>query len=120
MSIDNIIKQIEAVNLEMTSIPEDKDLKAKKYNKLFDKRQKILDEVNKNIDLAESVYCTLLSSDSDLTRITVAANCLKLNLFLEESITVLEAVANGPYGRNRFSAHMVLEVYNGKVPGAHL
>lgn len=103
---------IEAV--KMTSDYRVNNREAKKLYRLF----LILKE---DLTLAKEVYSQLLWHDCVTTRSIAAAECLRLNIFVQEAVSVLEEISKrDDVGITRFEAETALQIWRGEVPGRSL
>jgi hypothetical protein len=93
----------------------------KTNNKEFKKRDKLFQIVSEDIDLAKEVYSHLLAHSCITTKISSASECLKLNIYTDESIKILEELSKRTdIGVRRTNAEMVLRVWNGEFLGKTL
>lgn len=120
LTISNYITGLEDYCEQMADARINDNIHATKYNKLFKKRQKLIDSLHNNIEIAKEVYKVLLSSKNELTLVNVSANCLRLGILVDEAVTVLENIDKYSKGEDSFNAMMVLKVYRGEYPGEQL
>ena len=85
----------------------------KKGNREGAKIIKIFKILENNLDLAKQTLPKLYSDENVVTRMEAAAQCISLNIEVEEAIKVLESVSNdeenGIFG---FNAKMTLKVWH--------
>ncbi|MDR1018806.1 MAG: hypothetical protein LBM02_08915 [Lachnospiraceae bacterium] len=92
-----------------------------KHNALIKKRQKITGGINMNIRLAETVYFILLLSNNIETLICTASHCLRLDIFTERSLEILNSLSNNDeIGIHGFEAKTCLRLYRGEIPNRTL
>lgn len=81
-------------------------------NKEGKKLIKVFKYLEKNVEQAKTILPQLFNEENINTRITSAAHCIALNIFVEESAKLLEIEAqndnNGIFG---FDAEMTLKVW---------
>ncbi|MDR1018804.1 MAG: DUF2019 domain-containing protein [Lachnospiraceae bacterium] len=111
---------IEELGIKMSEARANDDRNATKYNKLFKERQIIIDNLHNNVEMARDVYKELLNSKNSLTLVNTSANCLRLGVFVDEAISILENLSKKSLGEDSFNAKIVLKVYRGEYLGSHL
>ncbi|MDR1018807.1 MAG: hypothetical protein LBM02_08920 [Lachnospiraceae bacterium] len=119
---DNIryyINEIESINKKLYPISSFEIIGSNiKWNRIVKtKLVPLINDINSDLTVAEKVYSKLLDSINPLSRKNAASNCLKLNIYVEKSIEVLEYISNNEQNANiAFSADMVLKIYRGEMP----
>jgi tagatose-1,6-bisphosphate aldolase len=97
----------------------------KKNNSEAKKLDNLFRVIEQDINLAKEVYKELLASDCMVARLHSAAECLSLEIYIEEAIQVLsEMVTRTDIGIRSFSAEMCLKMwkkngYHEMYPGQH-
>jgi hypothetical protein len=77
--------------------------------------------VKDDLTLAEEVYSRLLLHDCVTTRVWAASDCLRLGIFVQEAVRVLEEISKrDDLGMISFDADMALRVWRGEFPGRSL
>jgi len=90
----------------------------KTNNKEFKKRNKLFKFVENDIEMAKEVYSHLLMHPCITTKISSASECLKLNIYIDEAVEILEEISKrADVGIRGLSAEMVLRVWRGEFPG---
>jgi hypothetical protein len=106
---DRIIESV-----SMTGDYRTNNREAKKLYRLF----LILKE---DLTLAKEVYSQLLWHDCVTTRSISAAECLRLSIFVQEAVHVLEEISGrDDIGITSFHAEMALRIWRGEFPGKTL
>jgi hypothetical protein len=120
LTVIEYVQKIKDIDNEIINIDPFKDLKARKHNSLVKKKRKITKIINNKIELAEQVYSVLLKSDNIETLITTSTDCLRIGIFVEQAISILENIDKNSTGENSFNAMMILRIYRGEVPNRDL
>jgi hypothetical protein len=120
LTVNDYVQIINDIDNLIINIDPLKDLKARKHNSLVKKKRKIIKIINDNIELAEQVYSILLKSENVETLITTSTDCLRIGVYVEQAISVLEKIESGPRGENRFNAMMILQIYRGEIANRDL
>ena len=119
LTSDEIIqKYLESANIiesvTMTTDYRTNNREVKKILKLF-----LL--LEQDIDLAKKVYSCLLESDIPVAQSMASADCLRLNIYIDEAQKKLEELSKrDDIGIRSFSAEMALKIWRGEVPGKKL
>lgn len=114
-----IIEKHIASDLVIESVSMSSDFKT--HNKEMKKLSKLFEITSQDKELCEMVYSFLLKSENVVTLLNASTECLKLNIFTEESKNILTMLSKrNDIGIIRFNAEMTLKVWQGKVKGKHL
>jgi len=85
-------------------------------NREFKKRDKLYQEIAKDVELAEEIYDHLLEHPCITVKISSSFQCLKLNIYVDRSVSILEKLAQRTdIGVRSFNAEMCLRVWRGEV-----
>lgn len=93
----------------------------KTNNREFRRLDKLFRITSEDMDLAMAVYKNLLTRACVTTRISSSAECLKLGIYVDKAVEVLEELSKRTdIGIRRLNAEMVLRVWRGDFPGKTL
>jgi len=93
----------------------------KTNNREHKKRAQLFQILSKDIELAKEVYGHLLIHHCITTKISSASECLRLNIYVDKAVEILEEISNRTdIGVRRTNAEMVLRVWRGEFPGKTL
>lgn len=88
-------------------------------NKIAKENRKVFAILGQNKDLAVQVLMQVMNSDNDKARSIAAADALRLNILIEQSIDILEEVAKRS-DIIGFEAKTALKIWRGEFPGKTL
>jgi len=92
----------------------------KKNNREAKKLKKIKsDFLENNLDLAKQVFAEVMKSENDMARSIAAADALRLNILVEQAMSVLENIAERS-DIIGFGAETSLKIWRGEFPGKTL
>jgi len=118
-TFDEIIqKYLESANIiESVTMTTDYKTNNREVNKLF----KLFLLLEQDIDLAKKVYSRILESEIPTAQIIASADCLRLNIYVDEAQKKLEELSKrDDIGIISFNAEMALKIWRGEVPGKKL
>ena len=88
----------------------------KKNNRAVKNLNKLIFTYKDNETIASQVYDQLLSHSNRMVRANAAVECLRIGIFEEESLKILEDLAAGQ-GMLSFSCGMCLKLWRGEIKG---
>jgi len=91
----------------------------KKGNEMVKKLNKIFKIINENEDLAKEVISAVLYSNSIRAQGLAAVDALRLNIYVNDAINILEKISlrEDIWG---FGSEMALKIWRGEIPGKSL
>ena len=74
-----------------------------------------------DLEMAKNVYKSLLGSNCIVAQSGAAADCLRLNILVSESVKMLEEISQrNDIGIHSVSAKYALKTWRGEIPGKTL